>query len=107
MSEGKKWKLIGETSNRKSPKVMAIFDIMDKTGMATLRELANEIRQQRTVGMGVIPRKSRAKAKAKGRTIKREMAITPQPTIPQTMPSTGFNRSNIGSNYPQPPSRHR
>ena len=40
--------------------------------------------------MGIICRKSRAKAKAKGKTIKREMAITPQPTIPQTMPPTGL-----------------
>jgi hypothetical protein len=32
MSEGKKWKLIGKKSNRKSPKVVAVFDIMDKKG---------------------------------------------------------------------------
>ena len=90
MSEGKKWKFIGKKSNRKSPKVVAVFDIMDKKGVATLKELANEITQQRVVGMGIIRRKSRAKAKAKGKTIKREMAITPQPTIPQTMPPTGL-----------------
>ena len=69
---------------------MAIFDIMDKKGIATLKELADEIMQQRVVGMGIIRRKSKAKARAKGRTIKREMATTPQPTIPQTMPPTGL-----------------
>ena len=63
---------------------------MDKKGMATLKELADEIKQQRMVGMGITRRRSRAKAKAKGRTIKREMAITPQPHIPQTMPPTGL-----------------
>ena len=41
-------------------------------------------------GKGIIRRKSRAKAKAKGRTINREMAITSQPIIPQTMPPTGL-----------------
>ena len=80
MSEGKKWKLIGKKSTRQSPKVVAIFDIMDKKGVATLKELADEITQQRTVGMGIIRRKSRAKAKAKGRTINREMVITPHHT---------------------------
>ena len=41
-------------------------------------------------GKGIIRRKSRAKAKAKSKSVKREMAITPQPTILQTMPPTGL-----------------
>ena len=90
MQDGKIWKLIGKKSNRKSPKVVAVFDIMDKKGIATLKELVDEIMQQRVVGMGIIRRKSRAKAKAKGKSITREMAIAPQPTITQTMPPTGL-----------------
>ena len=90
MQDGKKWKLIGPASTRKAPKVQAVFDIMDTKGIATLKKLVEEILQQRVVGMGIIRRKSKAKAKAKGRTIKREMATTPQPTIPQTMPPTGL-----------------
>ena len=42
------------------------------------------------LGMGIIRRRSRAKAKAKSKSVKREMAIAPQPTIPQTMPPTGL-----------------
>ena len=58
--------------------------------MATLKELADEVKQQRMVGVGITRRKSRAKAKAKGKSTKGEMVITPQPTIPQTMPPTGL-----------------
>ena len=63
MSEGKQWKLIGKKSDRESPKVMAIFDIMDKKGVATLKELADEITQQRTVGMGIIRKKNESQSK--------------------------------------------
>ena len=41
-------------------------------------------------GKGIFRRKSRVKAKAESKSIKREMAINPQPTIPQTMPPTGL-----------------
>ena len=92
MHDGKKWKLIGPASTRKARKVKAVFEIMEEKGMATLKKLVDEIIQQRVVGMGIIRRKSKAnaKAKAKSRTNKREMAYTPQPTIPQTMPPTGL-----------------
>ena len=32
MSEGKTWKLIGKTSNRKSPKVVAILELWTRKG---------------------------------------------------------------------------
>ena len=97
MKDGKKWKLIGPNSNRKSPKVVGVFNLMDKKGMSTLKALADEIiEQRRLTGMGIIRKKSKAKAKAKAKSkaIKDEYVLgrpfaPPQP-INQPIPNTGL-----------------
>ena len=68
-------KLIGDRSNRKSPKVLGVFNIMDEKGMSTLKNLVDDIREQRLSGMGIITKKSKAKAKAKAKDIKHEFAL--------------------------------
>ena len=88
MEDGKTWKLIGKKSTRKSPKVKAVFEIMDKQGMATLKTLADEMMQQRVVGMGIIRRKSRANAKATSKINRRDLTHISQP-MQQPMPSQG------------------
>jgi hypothetical protein len=80
MEDGKKLKLIGRNSNRKSPKVVGVFDTHGQKGMSTLKTLVDEIiEQRRLTGMGIIRKKSKAKAKAKakakGKAIKHEYAL--------------------------------
>ena len=63
LQEGVKWKLIGPRSSPKSPKVMAVNDIIDRKGMTTLNDKVQEIMQQRLKGMGSIKAKSKSKIK--------------------------------------------
>ena len=88
MEDGKTWKLIGLASTRKGKKVQAVFEIMDKKGIATLKTLVDEIMQQRVVGMGIIRRKSRAKGKAKSKINRTALTHISQP-MQQPMPSQG------------------
>ena len=64
MRDGEKWKLIGNKSNRKTPKVVGVFNIMDEKGMSTLEALVDEITEQRLSGMGIIRKNNKSKSKS-------------------------------------------
>ena len=107
MVDGKKWKLIGRKSNRKSPKVVGVFNLMDKMGMSTLKTLVDEIiEHRRLTSRGIIRKKSKAKAKAKGKANKHEFALGgpfgPTPPITHPMPNTGLQPQLYKQHLPTP-----